>query len=543
MKHQILRQRVDVEWSAPGDALAVRAHLEDWCRGVLASELERALDRWSGPEGRILVVERIAVNLSVTVQGEAGIGLELAQAVGEEVFLGLEALDRDGAGDAMRVWLPVQAAVMDEVLHYLATGCLPWTASGDSEWRARACKALQDIDDDGMTALQEVLQGQGARERLARDFLDEALGHVLPRLRGRTWRIGWMQHVRAWVETDPGASMDRRRMQACLPGLMSAIMATGHEDDRDAWTAWTAQLGMANVFPATSLPPFPGGRFPTVGDGKTRQPQRHLGNEGDAPALGTARLPDEVSPPADVAPDKRDVGDAQRGPGASPAIEPGYVVGQGDNQDDLVGLAEPRQEPDGAKGEKWGAPDVVWEPTQERGKPHGIARRRGGETDGIYIQDAGMVIVGLYLPRLLERLGLAEGDRVTDVPRSLALIHYLAFGGDACAEWECVLGKVLCGVPVETPMGPEHMLTPEQREEGDGLLEAVIANWGVLGNTSPAGLRATFLQRPGLLRRSGADWRLALSRNAFDVLMDRLPWPISITRLPWMPGFLYTDWS
>ncbi|HVY69435.1 MAG TPA: contractile injection system tape measure protein, partial [Verrucomicrobiae bacterium] len=98
---------------------------------------------------------------------------------------------------------------------------------------------------------------------------------------------------------------------------------------------------------------------------------------------------------------------------------------------------------------------------------------------------------------------------------------------------------VLPADPVETA----PPLTQAQKDEADRMLEAVIANWGALKNTSPDGLRATFLQREGALRQVDDHWRLALARTGFDVLLDRLPWAISLIRLPWMPWRLQTDWS
>jgi hypothetical protein len=117
------------------------------------------------------------------------------------------------------------------------------------------------------------------------------------------------------------------------------------------------------------------------------------------------------------------------------------------------------------------------------------------------------------------------------------------FRSEDCAEWDLVLNKILCGVPLEESVETPPPLTMEQKAEAERLLNAVIGNWPALGNSSPDALRKTFLQRDGVLRQKGADWQLQLTRTGFDVLMDRLPWTISMIRLPWTSWMLYTDWA
>ena len=101
----------------------------------------------------------------------------------------------------------------------------------------------------------------------------------------------------------------------------------------------------------------------------------------------------------------------------------------------------------------------------------------------------------------------------------------------------------LSGVPLHQAIETPPPLSTDRKEESNRLLEAVIANWPALKNTSPDGLRGTFLQREGALRPKDDNWHLLLTRTGFDVLMDRLPWTISTIQLPWMPWLLRTDWA
>ena len=70
----------------------------------------------------------------------------------------------------------------------------------------------------------------------------------------------------------------------------------------------------------------------------------------------------------------------------------------------------------------------------------------------------------------------------------------------------------------------------------------MIDNWKVLGNTSVAGLRETFLQRQGRLQLRDDAWRLRVEPKAFDMLLDQLPWGFSTIKYPWMERAIYVEW-
>mgnify|MGYP006143546951 FL=1 len=164
--------------------------------------------------------------------------------------------------------------------------------------------------------------------------------------------------------------------------------------------------------------------------------------------------------------------------------------------------------------------------------------------------NAGLVLAAPYLPHLFRKLGLLReedgaepGLRDADaVSRGVHVLQYLADGRTRTPEHELALNKVLCGVPLAAPVDAAVDLTAEERTTCDHLLAAIIANWGAIPGTSVAGLRETFLQREGrLIVRDGA-WRLTVQRKTLDLLVDRLPWSISVIVHPWMPMRLHVTW-
>jgi hypothetical protein len=168
------------------------------------------------------------------------------------------------------------------------------------------------------------------------------------------------------------------------------------------------------------------------------------------------------------------------------------------------------------------------------------------EPDGpLFVDNAGLVLLAPYLPRLFGRLGLNDGQRFVDANaagRAALVTHYLVSGETTCAEPLLMLNKLLCGLPLQAPVPRRIELAASEREAADGLLLAVIAHWKALGQTSPAGLRQTFLQREGRLDHVDEAWQLEVPPQTFDLLLDRLPWGYATLRFPWMPEVLHVQW-
>jgi hypothetical protein len=164
--------------------------------------------------------------------------------------------------------------------------------------------------------------------------------------------------------------------------------------------------------------------------------------------------------------------------------------------------------------------------------------------EGYYLDNAGLVLLHPFLPRFFEGLGFAENDQLQQPDRALSLLHFLATGQLVAPEHELTLPKLLCAVPQTQPTTADVALTTSETDEAIALLEAVVHHWSALRSTSPDGLRGTFLTRPGkLTRRPDGDWLLQVEPQSYDILLDQLPWGISMIQLPWMPEMLRVEWG
>ncbi len=165
-----------------------------------------------------------------------------------------------------------------------------------------------------------------------------------------------------------------------------------------------------------------------------------------------------------------------------------------------------------------------------------------------FVQNAGLVLLNQFLPAQFRQTDLLAGDDFRDEEarcQAIHLLQFLATGETEAYEYDLLLNKLLCAHPLGRPVPRWVPLTDADLGQADELLRAAIGHWRVLRNTSVAGLRETFLRRPGKLAPAeGGGWRLQVERRTVDILLDRLPmgWGYSVVSLPWRPDLIFVEW-
>lgn len=178
--------------------------------------------------------------------------------------------------------------------------------------------------------------------------------------------------------------------------------------------------------------------------------------------------------------------------------------------------------------------------------PSASTADHGDDAQAWLIDNAGLVLLAPFVPQLLTQTGIwtQQGFKDEDAPtKAVALLRYLTHGTAAAAEHELTLCKILAGLPIDWPLPPLEEPDEAHQAAANDLLQHAIDHWPALGQCSIAGLRETFLQRPGRLRRrEDGQWLLQTERKTVDILLDRLPWGYGIVRLPWMGEMVWVEW-
>ena len=191
-------------------------------------------------------------------------------------------------------------------------------------------------------------------------------------------------------------------------------------------------------------------------------------------------------------------------------------------------------------------------PAERKGKPRqdGEAHRQSPKedelaTEAIYIENAGAALFWPFFGDLFKTLRLVDDNGFCDESaqmRAIYLLQYLVTGEEGAPEYRLALNKILCGWEVMQPISSDFEILAAERQECENLQRAVISHWSALKNTSIEGLRDSFLIRNGRLFRKDQSWFLHVESKPQDLLMEKLPWTLSMVRLSWMREPLHVEW-
>ena len=191
-----------------------------------------------------------------------------------------------------------------------------------------------------------------------------------------------------------------------------------------------------------------------------------------------------------------------------------------------------------AQGEKEKAP--------KKETPY-VAEPVPGTEGGLYVFNAGLVLLWPFLRGLFRKLNYIEGKNFADKEKQERAAHLLQYIVDESeeqpAEHLLPLNKLLCGLDPSEPLGRWLALTEEEKNEAALFIASVKAQWPQMKNTSLETFKRTFIRREGLLSRKDEHWQLQVKFAAVDVLLKKLPWGVSTVKLPWIEGILFVKWK
>jgi hypothetical protein len=172
-------------------------------------------------------------------------------------------------------------------------------------------------------------------------------------------------------------------------------------------------------------------------------------------------------------------------------------------------------------------------------------RDSNGDTEELFVNNAGIVLLWPYLTRFFEAIGITKENHFIDkeaAGRAALFLHYLASGAVTTQEYELALNKILCGMKPDYPVNPYLEMTKEETSECEDLLQAVIRNWPALKKMSVSAFRSLFLMREGMIFFRAGQRVLRVDNQAHDILLDKMPWGIGSVKLPWMEQILIVEW-
>ena len=169
-----------------------------------------------------------------------------------------------------------------------------------------------------------------------------------------------------------------------------------------------------------------------------------------------------------------------------------------------------------------------------------------GPKDSVIVKNAGLVILWPFLFRLFDKCGLLMDKKFKDdisLQKGIIMTQYLVTGSIEINEDELVLNKILCGVPTKSVVDITIKLEEIELDICNSLLKGVLQNWKKLNSSSVETLRKTFLIREGILVPNELDYDLSVVKETFDMLIDTIPWNISMIQTVFMKNRINVDWK
>lgn len=168
------------------------------------------------------------------------------------------------------------------------------------------------------------------------------------------------------------------------------------------------------------------------------------------------------------------------------------------------------------------------------------------ETEEFHVTNAGLVLLAPFFGQVFKNLGYLnkERDFISEDMRVRA-IHFSQFlvtDKQHPPESTLVLNKILCGMEVNESLERYIDVTAAERGAAQEVIDSALEHWTALKRTSAPVFRQTFLRHEGILTYQGTSRLLRIERTSVDVLLDTLPWTISIIKHPWMQQPVIVEW-
>ncbi|WP_299260781.1 contractile injection system tape measure protein [uncultured Aquimarina sp.] len=164
----------------------------------------------------------------------------------------------------------------------------------------------------------------------------------------------------------------------------------------------------------------------------------------------------------------------------------------------------------------------------------------------VYIHNAGLLLLHPYIEKLFSTLKLLNQEgkiKPEKVTLAIHLLHFVATKREKQVESNLVFEKFLCGYPIDKPIRKNIRLPQKFKDEAESLLKAVVNNWHTLKNTSGDGLRENFIKREGkLMLDESSKYRIIVARKTQDILLEKLPWNLTIIKFPWVNRLIFVEW-
>jgi hypothetical protein len=537
MQHIIKKQVIELVIDKHLDAFDIQQQVSDWYWNRFLSQLDNELTKLS-PTNEVLYIDRLEIDLGVlnrtqlqATQLQKIVLPAIAQKIQESLIASQYANSmvntRPGAVHSFTQWL-----------QYMQKGYLPWNVLHiTDEWRQQVLQALA-TDHYSVTLLRKELQkNKNVATRIAQQHTTIWLAQLITVLTAES------------QSKLPASIIAIEKLLTQLRAQQPGVVQTAVPSHKMIWQQvlqivagskqklTTSQLAATIIEKSITLVQLP------VLEKIIQSPADHL------PIQEAITLVQQKFLPATPAHTKQSGITKDTTPINSDAVQQQSTQQQAaDTSQTTKGNETQPNNTEATRKQPEAKEQVIsatTQPAETRPPSMDLNSQTVAAEGGLFVQHAGLILLHPFLRSLFSLCGLLAKKQFASAAaqeKAIYLLHYITTGRVTAEEHELVIPKVLCNYPIEEPVNTDTVLTLNELQEADDMIRAAIAQWSILKSTSPDGLRQGFLQRSGKLQTKNEQLYIEIEKNTIDVLLDHLPWNLSLIRLPWSAQIIRVEW-
>ena len=160
---------------------------------------------------------------------------------------------------------------------------------------------------------------------------------------------------------------------------------------------------------------------------------------------------------------------------------------------------------------------------------------------------AGLVLIHPFLINFFRRVHLLnEQNQFSNLYQRVHAVHLLRCLTGKQERHQShlmTLEKIMCGLSPKFPISDKYKVSDEEKQEMHDMFESLKQYWKTVSNTSTEGIQKTFIHRTGLITYEKPYWVLRVENSALDILLDNIPWELSMLMLPWSEHSIWIEWQ
>ena len=160
---------------------------------------------------------------------------------------------------------------------------------------------------------------------------------------------------------------------------------------------------------------------------------------------------------------------------------------------------------------------------------------------------AGIVLLHPFLANYFRQVKLLDkNNQFISLEKQIHAVHLLRYlTGKRERHHSHLLNveKIICGLSPTFPIPSKYNCSEIEKKEAQDMFAAIKQYWKSISKTSIEGIQTSFIHRQGIITFEEPYWLIRVEGSTLDILMDDLPWEMSMLMFPWMDRNILIEWQ